>query len=493
MKFKEYDDLDATGLAALIQKKELSPLEALEASIERIEERNPSLNAVVEKHYDLAKSKVNQLPQGPLFGVPFLVKDLKAMLKGTITSNSSLLTKERVATQSSLIVDRYERAGLQILGKTNTPEFGIMGITEPRIREACRNPWDLNRTPGGSSGGAASAVSSRMVLAAHGGDGGGSIRIPASACGLFGLKPTRGRVSMAPFAGEAWGGFVQEHALCLSVRDSALFLDIESAHTLGEPYYAPHQAKPFTEVFQEAPPKGLKVAYWKEALYSGENHPDCIKALEDSVKLMSDLGYEVEEVCPPFDRDEMVRAYFLTVACGTAKFIEETSKYAGKKPCASDYELTTWLLGQIGWKCSGPELLKYQSIMHRTSREVAAFFEKYPLFMTPTLAQLPSQIGELLPKPAEKLQISAMRYLNLSVLLDKALDMMGKRALAKTPNTQLFNQTGQPAMSVPLYWNEAGLPIGTQFAAAFGNEELLFKVAHQLEQARPWMQRKPRL
>jgi amidase len=493
MKLPEYDALDAIGLAQLIAQKQISPKEALEAAIERIEVRNPKLNAVVEKHFDLAFSQLDLLPKGPLYGVPFLLKDLKAMMKNTITTNSSKLTQQRVATEQSLLVSRYQKAGLQIIGKTNTPEFGIMGITEPSIRGACRNPWNLDHTPGGSSGGAASAVSARMVLAAHGGDGGGSIRIPASACGLFGLKPSRGRVTMAPFAGEAWGGFVQEHALCLSVRDSALLLDIASEWTSGEPYYAPYQAEKYIDVIDQPLGKKLKVAYCKEALYAGENHPSCIKALEDAVQLMIDLGHEVVEAKPEFSKEDMVRAYFLTVASGTAKFVQETSMYAGKKPCASDYEPTTWLLAQIGWKCSAPELLKYQSIMHKTGRQVASFFEKYDLFMTPTLAQLPAKVGELLPKPSELFQLSVIKHLNLSVLLDRALEMMGKRALSRTPNTQLFNQCGQPAMSVPLYWTEDQIPVGVQFASGFGNEALLLQVAKSLEDARPWIKKQPQL
>ena len=239
MKFPEYDQFDATELASLVQKRELSPSEVLEAAIERAEKRNPQLNAIVHPLFERARERVDRLPDGPLKGVPFLMKDLKAMMTGTPTSNGTQLFKGRVATKNSIIVDRFEAAGVQTIGKSNSPEFGIMGVTEPKIWGPCRNPWNLERTPGGSSGGASSAVSARIVPIAHAGDGGGSIRIPASACGLFGIKPTRGRVSMAPFKGEGWGGFVQENVVSRSVRASALCLDMIDHFTPGEPYLAP--------------------------------------------------------------------------------------------------------------------------------------------------------------------------------------------------------------------------------------------------------------
>ncbi len=244
MHLADYDDHDACSLAELVRKGDVSPKELLEDAIERIEERNPALNAVVHTMYDRAKAKADDLPDGPLKGVPFLVKDLKLKIAGEPTTNSTKLEVGKLAERSSVTAERYEAAGLQIVGKTNTPEFGIMGITEPTLRGPCRNPWDPGHTPGGSSGGSGAAVASRMVPAAHSGDGGGSIRIPGSHCGLFGLKPTRGRVTMAPFAGEAWGGFVQEHVLCRSVRDCATFLDIEDVPTPGEPYGVPRNDRP---------------------------------------------------------------------------------------------------------------------------------------------------------------------------------------------------------------------------------------------------------
>jgi amidase len=491
MLLPEYDDLDALAMAERVRDKSLSAEELLLAAIARIEARNPRLNAVVHTMFDRAKARVSGLPDGPLRGVPFLVKDLKLQIAGTPTTNSTRLSMTRLADATSVLAARYEAAGLQILGKTNTPEFGIMGVTEPAVRGACRNPWNDAHTPGGSSGGSASAVAARMVPIAHGGDGGGSIRIPASACGLFGLKPTRGRVTMAPFAGEAWGGFVQEHVLARSVRDSAALLDIADPPTPGEPYGVPAKARPWLEEVSASPGK-LRIAFTREGLYATETHPDCVAAVDDAVALLREMGHEVTQASPSFPREDMVRAYFLTVATGVARFVETATQEAGKKkPQPSDFEPATWLLALIAWKTSAPQLLAAQQVMQRAGREVAAFFEEHDVFVTSTLARPPARVGELALTGAERAQMGVLTALPLRKLLDVALSKMGGGKLAYTPNTQLFNQTGQPAMSVPLFWNAQGLPIGTQFAARFGDEATLFRLAAALEKARPWGHRKP--
>lgn len=491
MLLPEYDDLDALEMARRVRDKSLSPEELLDAAIARVEARNPRLNAVVYEMFDRAKARVKDLPDGPLRGVPFLVKDLKLQIAGTPTTNSTRLSLGRIATGTSVLAARYEAAGLQIVGKTNTPEFGIMGITESAVRGPCRNPWNEEHTPGGSSGGAASAVAARMVPIAHGGDGGGSIRIPAAACGLFGLKPTRGRVTMAPFAGEAWGGFVQEHVLARSVRDSAALLDVADPPTPGEPYGVPQKARPYLDEVSASAGK-LRVAFSRGALFADESHPDCVAAVDDAVALLRELGHDVVEAVPSFPRPDMVRAYFLTVATGVARFVETASEEAGKKPQPTDFEPATWLLALIGWKTRAPELLAAQQTMHRAGREVAAFFESHDVFVTSTLAKPPARVGELALSRAERVQMNVLTALPLHKLLDVALDKMGGSKLAYTPNTQLFNQTGQPAMSVPLFWNAEGLPIGTQIVGRFGDEATLFRLAAQLEKARPWAARKPR-
>ena len=490
MSFPEYDDHDAIGLAELVKKGDVSPGDLLEAAVERLDQRNPALNAVVYRMVDRARSRLNDLPDGPLKGVPFLVKDLKLTIEGTPTTNSTRLAMTKSVERSSVLAERYEGAGVQILGKTNTPEFGIMGITEPEVRGPCRNPWNTDHTPGGSSGGSGSAVAARIVPAAHGGDGGGSIRIPSSACGLFGIKPTRGRVTMAPWTGEAWNGFVQEHVLTRSVRDSALFLDISDGPTPGEPYVAPQKARPYLDEVGADPGK-LRIAVSRGALFGDDVHPDCVAAVDDAVKVLEELGHEVVEAAPPFPREALVRAYFTIVAAGVARLVETTSRAAGKKPHHSDYEPTTWVLAQIAWKASATDLLAAEHTIQLAARDVAGFFEDHDLFVCATMAMPPAKVGELAVQKNEKRQLAALRRLGFKPLLDFALDKMAAGRLAWTPNTQLFNQTGQPAMSVPLHWNAAGLPIGVQFAGRFGDEATLFRMAAQLEEARPWADKKP--
>lgn len=491
--FPEYDELDATGLAAAVAAGQVSPAEVLEAAIARCEARNPALNAVVIPLFDRARARAASLPQGPLRGVPFLLKDLKITLEGTVTTNGCRLLKATPATVSSVLATRYEAAGLQMMGKSASPEFGIMGITEPVVWGPCRNPWDPAHTPGGSSGGAAAAVAARIVPVAHGGDGGGSIRIPASACGLVGLKPTRGRVTQAPHAGDSWQGYVQEHVLARSVRDSALLLDIADAPTPGEPYVAPPRSRPWIEEVGAAPGR-LRIAFTRDALYAtGPQHPDCVAAVDDAVALLRALGHDVVEATPSFPREELVRAYLLTVAAGVAVFCEEAAAKAGVAPRAADFEPGTWVLSLIGQRTSAAALERARRVVQRAAREVAAFFTTHDLFLTSTLARLPVRVGELQATPAEAIQARALSAMPLRALLDVALDRMASGRLAATPNTQLFNQTGQPAISLPTFWSPSGLPVGVQLAARFGDEATLLRVAAQIEEARPWAHRRPAL
>jgi amidase len=462
--------------------------------VERIEARNPRLNAVVHRLYERARMNLSRLPEGPLRGVPFLLKDLGVQLEGTPTTDSTRLGSTQRASGTSVLVARYEDAGLQILGKTNTPEFGIMGITEPELRGPCRNPWDPDRTPGGSSGGAAAAVAARMVPAAHASDGGGSIRIPSSACGLFGLKPSRGRVSTAPFAGESWSGLSQEHVVSRSVRDSATLLDIVDGAAPGDPYAAPPKTRPWVEEAASRPRK-LRIGFTREALLAGKSFPDCVAAVNDAVRLLQDLGHEVIEAPPVLAREDLVRAYFRTVACHVARNVELAAARVSRKPHASDFEPATWLLAIVGRKTTGPELLEAREVMQRAGYAMAAFHAQHrlDLLLTSTLARPPARVGELAIKMAERTQIKILNALPVSRLIDIALGEMGKGRIEYTPNTQLFNQTGQPAMSVPLFWSAEGLPIGVQFAARYGDEATLLQLAAALEEARPWAGRRPAL
>ncbi len=487
----EYDQLDATGMAELVQKGDVTPTELLDAALARVDARNPSLNAVVHDLRERARGKVDDLPDGPLKGVPFLVKDLKQHILGTPVSSGCKLLKGRPSRFTSELSRRYEAAGLQIIGRSNSPEFGIMGITEPEIWGPCRNPWNRDHTPGGSSGGAASAVAARIVPVAHGGDGGGSIRIPASACGLVGLKPTRGRVTMSPTMGDAWQGFVQEHVLARTVRDSALLLDVaDSQPTPGEPYAAPAKPGPWVDEVGKDPGK-LRIAICRDALFGNHQDADCVAAVDDAAELLRGLGHQVAVDTPPFPQADLIRAYFLTVAAGVACFVEEASAEAGKKPTFDDFEPGTWILALIGWKSSAAELEWARRKIQLAARGVATFFEKYDVFVTSTLAYPPARVGELALSAAEELQIQVLRHVPLKPILDFAMDKMGNGKMRYTPNTQLFNQTGQPGVSLPLMWNADGLPIGTQFVSRFGDEATLLRLSSQLEQARPWDNKLP--
>jgi amidase len=487
----EYDQLDATGMAELVRKGDVSPEELLDAALARVDARNPSLNAVVHDLRDRARLKVGELPDGPLKGVPFMLKDLKQHLAGTPVSGGCKLLKGRPSRYTSELTRRYEASGMQIIGRTNSPEFGIMGITEPELWGPCRNPWNRDHTPGGSSGGAASAVAARIVPVAHGGDGGGSIRIPASCCGLVGLKPTRGRVTMKPTLGDAWQGFVQEHVLARTVRDTALLLDVEDSEpTTGEPYVAPPKPGPWIdEVGRD--PGTLRIAICRDALFGNHQDADCVAAVDDAADLLRGLGHEVEVGTPPFPQADLVRAYFLVVAAGVACFVEEAAAEVGKKPRFKDFEPGTWILALIGWKSSAAELEWARRKIQLAARGVADFFDRYDVFVTSTLARPPARVGELALSVAEEMQVQILRNIPIKRVLDFAMDQMGNGKLRYTPNTQLFNQTGQPGMSLPLMWNNDGLPIGTQFVSRFGDEATLLRLASQLEQARPWDHKLP--
>ncbi|HSP78519.1 MAG TPA: amidase, partial [Myxococcaceae bacterium] len=336
MPIREYDALDATALAELIRKKEVHPSELVEEAISRIEALNPRLNAVVPKMYEQArKAAAGPLPEGPFSGVPFLVKDFDGYLAGEPYTGSCRALTGFVPERDAELIARYRRAGVLFVGKTNTPELAILGTTESRLRGPARNPWNLEHSTGGSSGGSGASVAARVVPMAHGGDGGGSIRIPASACGLFGLKPTRARNPLGPFVGEGWGGFVQQHILCLSVRDSAAMLDATHGPEAGAPYVAPPPARPFLEEVGASPGK-LRIAFSATSRFGRTIHPDCVDAVQDAARLCQELGHEVVEEAPVLDREEMVRAYLVTVAANVAVDLVEMGQLIGREVSPDD-------------------------------------------------------------------------------------------------------------------------------------------------------------
>ena len=492
--FAEYTRYDGLGLAALVKAGEVSAAELLEAAIARIEAHDPALNAVVRKRYEAARAEAAQVDRGaPFAGVPFLVKDLLAMLAGEPTANGNRLLASTPMPQSSEMVRRWRAAGLVIAGRTNTPEFGLTPFTEPLLYGPTRNPWSAAHSPGGSSGGSAAAVAAGMVPLASGGDGGGSIRIPASCCGLFGFKPSRGMTPTGPAFGERWPGFAIEHVISRSVRDSAAALDATAGTDPGAPYAAPLPARPFlAEVGAE--PGRLRVAFTSRPLFGhGAVHTDVMAALLATARLLEALGHHVDEATPPIEPEGDALAFVTVLAGETRAEVEHLARLAGRRPRAADFEPATYSLGLLGRTTSAAAHAAAAQRLQLAARRMAPFFESHDVLLTPTLAAPPALTGTLQPGRAEQRLMRAVNALNAGWLLG-ALSVI-KPLAAKTfdymPYTALFNGTGQPAMSVPLHWNGAGLPVGLQFVARFGGDALLFRLAAQLELAQPWFERRP--
>ncbi|HEY4220130.1 MAG TPA: amidase, partial [Myxococcota bacterium] len=467
----------------------VSASECVEQAIAGIEAVNPKLNAVIHKMYEKARAQAKgALPDGPFRGVPFVVKGLDGFLANEPFTQSCRLSKDFVPDHDAEIIARMKRTGLVIVGKTNTPELGILGVTEPELRGPTRNPWNLDHTTGGSSGGTGAMVSSRALPFGHGGDGGGSIRIPSSACGLFGLKPSRGRNPLGPDIGEGWGGYVQQGVITRSVRDCAAMLDATSGPDAGAPYTAPAKARAYLDELNSKPRK-LKIAFATSSRYGKDVHPDCAAAVKDAAELCRSLGHEVFEGEPSIDKRALTAAYFTQVAVSVALGIEQTARWVNRVPTSADFEPTTWLLGQIGRKLGAVDLQRGRDACMVAARVVGKFFGSCDLFLDATLAYPPARVGELGLKPAEKVLLGVLRAFSPKAVLDKVLADLGANALEKTPNTQLANQIGTPAMSVPLTFG--ALPIGVQLMAPYGDEATLFQLAAQLEQARPWAAKKP--
>ncbi len=464
--------LDATAQAELIRRKEAKPIELVEAAIERIERVNPRLNAVITPMFDEARKSANgPLPDGPFKGVPFLLKDLMATYAGVRMAWGSAFMKDAVSDHDSELVVRHKKAGLIVLGKTNTPEFGILPTTEPHFFGPARNPWNTNHSTGGSSGGSAAAVASGMVPFAHGNDGGGSIRIPASCCGLFGLKPTRARNPLGPDIGDVMNGLVVEHGLTHSVRDSAALLDATCGPDVGDPYWAPPRERPYVQEMGTNPGK-LRIAFMTAAVTGSTVHPDCVAAVKDAAKLCTDLGHHVEEAQPEIPGEVVTGVFMVVWSAGIAQNVDGMALINGRAPAPGELEPLSEALAEMGRQQNGGKYLIAVTILQKMSRDIQHFFEDYDVMLTPTLAEPPLPLGTLESPPDNPL---------FGII----------RSAAYVPFTPICNITGQPAMSVPLYWNGDGLPIGSHFIGRFGDEATLFRLAAQLEQARPWAQRHP--
>ncbi len=493
--FAEYSDYDGLGLAALVRSGEVTPGELLEEAVRRVELFNPHVNAVIEPMVDRAREAVtNGLPDGPFRGVPFLVKDLLADCAGVPSRSGCRFHLDYVPDHDSEIVRRFRASGAVLFGKTNTPEYGLFPVTEPALFGPTRNPWDLNRTPGGSSGGSAAAVATRMVPLAHGNDGGGSIRIPASCCGLFGLKPSRGRNPLGPDMAEAWQGLACDHVLTRSVRDSAAMLDATAGVDPGSPYAAPTPLRPYREEV-DVEPRRLRVALSAVPTMPGAVHQDCLRALTAAGELCEALGHDVEEAAPDVDSEAFAEAFLTLVCVETRVTIEAAQRYVGRRATVEDYEVVTWIAGLLGRRVGAVDYAAALRSLKDMARQMGRFFRTYDVLLTPTLASPPVELGALLPQGGEAVIMNLLGRMNasgvLSVLRD--VDTTADRIMAFMPFTALANATGQPAMSVPLHWNHEGLPIGTQFVARYGDEATLFRLAGQLERAQPWFDRAPPL
>jgi amidase len=486
----QYLDYDATGLAGLIKKREVPVSEVVEAAIERIEKLNPRLNAVIHKMYDQARRAAEEVTgREPFAGVPILLKNIGQEIKGEpLTEGAKALLNHR-ADQDATFIKRLRTTGVIFLGQTNVPEFALMGITEPQLYGPTRNPWNIEHTPGGSSGGSAAAVASGIIPIAGASDGGGSIRIPAAYCGLFGLKPSRGRTPAGPFFGRNWQGASVNHVLTRSVRDSAAMLDLVKGYEAGTAFAPPPFDHNYLECALQGPSKKLKIAFTTKSFTGAEIHGECREAVIAAAHQLELLGHHVEEQKAPIDGHKIAKGYMTLYFGEVAAVITMLEKALGRKARMSDVEPATWMLGLLGKVTTSEEWVLNLNEWDFAAFQMEAFLEDYDLFMTPTTAQLQSKIGEQDLSTKEITLIKLVSRLKLAGTLKRIgfIDDLINRSLERTPFTQLANLTGQPAMSTPLHLSSGGLPIGIQFIAPKGREDILYRLAGQLERTDPWI------
>jgi amidase len=495
MAIAEYGRLDGLGLADLVRRREVTAGELMEEAIARAERINPRINAIVAPLYGQARRDAGAPPpsDAPFVGVPLLLKDLDAALAGIpLTAGSRYLAGFRPARDAT-IVERFKRAGAIVFGKTNLPELGITPFTESKLFGPARNPWNLGLTPGGSSGGAAAAVAAGIVPVAHANDGGGSIRIPASCCGLFGLKPTRGRTPVGPDHTQLWNGLAIAHVVSRTVRDSAAMLDAIAGPEPTSPYWAPPPARPFaTEV--GAPPGRLRIALTKRPFVSTvAPHADCAAAADDAARLLTDLGHDVEEADLDIDGDAFARDFFVLTCVEIAALLSRAQERLGRGPRTGELETNTAIVATIGRQQTAVRAARARDRLEAAVRATMPVTEKFDLVLSPTLGLPPVGIGALVPRGVEAFAHDVLVALHLGFLLrlPGVIEAAVRQVFAFIPFTPLANVSGQPAMSVPLWWNADGVPIGVQLQARFGDEATLFRIAAQLEAARPWANRRP--
>lgn len=486
--FSEYESFDGLGLANLIKTGVIAPAELLEAAIERIELHNPRINAVITKMYDQARRTVKKnIPAGPFQGVPFLLKDLLADYKDAPLQFGSRFAEGWVSQKDSELVKRIKQAGLIVVGKTNTPEFGLSIVTEPELFGPTRNPYDVTRTAGGSSGGSAAAVAARMVPMAHGSDGAGSLRIPAAYCGLFALKPSRGRTPTGPEMMRFWQGMVVEHAVTRSVRDSAALLDVFSGPELGSPIALPKNNASYLDALSERC-ASLRIAVCRDPFFKTDVpvHPEYQTALKRAGQLCEELGHKLEFISPVINVDDVLHAYVIIIAAETASCLHLLADRMGQKINYTRLETATAVLCEVGESFTARDYAWANYILDMAGRDMEEFLTRYDVIMTPTMLTPPPLIGELQPDRVEKNILQLLRHVPYAPLLRKVTEQLASRYLSLTGFTSLFNISGQPAMSVPLYKDSLGLPIGIQFAGRVGDEKTLLQLAAQLEKAQSW-------
>lgn len=467
------DSHDAMGLADLVRRRQVSPAELLESAITRAETLNPRFNFLAQKHYDHGRAAIARgLPDGPFRGVPWLLKDLNTYIAGLPTENGSRFFKGYRPDVTSELVQRIEKAGFVIFGKTTVPELGLTGTTENKLTGDTRNPWNPAFITGGSSGGAAAAVAAGVLPAAHATDGGGSIRIPASCCGLFGLKPSRGRVPMGPPRTEGWGGLSVHHAVTRSVRDSAAILDATQGPEPGGRYAAPTPIDSFLSQVGKAPGK-LRIALVLAPPAGSPVDPACVDAARQAARLCESLGHHVEEAAPKLDAAAIGAASFVLIGASVAADMLDRAKATGV-PIGPDV-LEPITLGFVGYgqKATGMDFARANNTLQAAALTMARFMEAYDVILSPTLAAPPLELGRINLTP----DVDFMAW--------------GQRTGAFSPFTQIANMTGQPAMSVPMAMSSGGLPIGVMFTGRYGDEALLFRLAGQLEKAAPWKDKRP--
>lgn len=463
---REYLSQDATGLAALLKRGEVSAAELLELAIARTETVNPAINAVCRKHYEAARAALKSIdPKAPLAGVPFLLKDLGVQLKGTVTSNGSRFFADRVATHTSTVVQRYQAAGLNIFGKTASPEFGMLPNTISTLWGRTLNPWNPEYSAGGSSGGAAAAVAAGIVPVAHATDGGGSIRFPAALCGLVGLKPTRARTPLGPDKSEGWAGLSCGHVVSRSVRDTALLLDLTQGPEPGAAYWPPTPAGRYVSELEREPAR-LRIAVVTQSPLGSPVHQDCLDAVRKAADLCRSLGHELHETVLP---EPFVR-YTDNVGplplVGASLQIRDRARELGREPGAEDLEPVVLAVYHQSARIGAVDYEAARQTIQRLGFAMSRFMQDFDVLLMPVSPRPPWKVGDF----------------TLDLPLDKFLASM----TGCSDFTVLYNCTGQPAITLPLHRNAAGMPVGTMFGARYGDEATLLRLAAQLERVAPW-------